>query len=58
MGRSAGTARAAGPCPAARAILTWDAADRSDILWRNEAAKGDGPWMPIETHHMTPVGQT
>ena len=37
-----------------RLRLTWDASDPSDILWRNEAAIGDGPWIVVETYHMTP----
>jgi uncharacterized protein DUF1579 len=39
-----------------RLRLTWDAADPADILWRNEAAFGDGPWVLVETYHMTPIG--
>jgi hypothetical protein len=42
-----------------RLRLTWDASDPSNITWRNEAAIADppwtGPWMPVETYHMTPV---
>ena len=39
-----------------RLRLTWDASDPTDIVWRNEAAAGDGPWMTVETYHMTPTG--
>jgi Protein of unknown function (DUF1579) len=38
-----------------RLRLTWDVSDPSDVVWRNEAAIGEGPWMPVETYHMTPV---
>jgi hypothetical protein len=45
-----------GPDAPVRLRLTWDAADLTDIVWRNEAAIGDGPWVPVETYHMMPTG--
>jgi hypothetical protein len=38
-----------------RLRLTWDLTDPADIVWRNEAAIGDGPWTPVEIYHMTPT---
>lgn len=45
-----------GPHVPVRLRLTWDANDPTDIVWRNEAAVGDGPWTLVETYHMTPTG--
>ena len=45
-----------GPDAPLRLRLTWDASDPTDIVWRNEAAADDGPWMTVETYHMTPTG--
>jgi hypothetical protein len=39
-----------------RLRLTWDATDPDDIVWRNEAAVGSGPWTLVEAYHMTPTG--
>jgi len=39
-----------------RLRLTWDLTDPAGIVWRNEAAIGDGPWTPVETYRMTPAG--
>ena len=34
--------------------LVWDAGEGSDLVWTNEASLAGGPWMLVETYHLTP----
>jgi hypothetical protein len=43
---------------AGRQRLTWDLSDPDAVVWRNEAAVGDGDLAEIEVYHCTPVSPT
>ena len=38
----------------AKIRLVWDAGEKSDLVWTNEVSLAGGPWILVETYHLTP----
>jgi len=38
----------------AKICLVWDADEKSDLVWTNAVSLAGGPWMLVETYHLTP----